>query len=33
MAMSFHKEVESRSISAKATGMKKEKEIPGLPEN
>ena len=36
MGMSFHKEGEYRSIPgipAKPTGIKKEKDIPGLPEN
>ena len=33
MGMSFHKEGERRSISAKPTGIKKEKDIPRLPEN
>ena len=33
MGMSFHKEGECRSIPAKPTGIKKEKDIPGLPEN
>ena len=30
--MSFHKEGECRSIPAKPTGIKKEKDIPRLPE-
>ena len=33
MGMSFHKEGERRSISAKPTGIKKEKQILGLVEN
>ena len=33
MGMSFHKEGECRSISAKPTGIKKEKDIPRLPES
>ena len=31
--MSFHKKGECRSISTKPTGIKKEKDIQGLPEN
>ena len=33
MGMSSHKEEECRSISAKPTNIKKEKDIPRLPEN
>ena len=33
MGMSFHKEGECRKISAKPTGIKKEKDIPRLPES
>ena len=33
MGMSFHKEGECRSISAKPTSLKKEKNIPSLPAN
>ena len=32
MGMSFHKEAECRSITAKPTYIKKEKDIPRLPE-
>ena len=33
MGMTFHKEGECRSISAKPTSIQKEKDIPKLPEN
>ena len=33
MGITFHKKGECRSTSAKPTRIKKEKDIPGLPEN
>ena len=33
MGMPFHKEGECRSVSAKPTGIKEEKDIPRLPES